>query len=59
MSRARYIGKIALMTASHASDAARLALGVECVVEFHYGRGFFYTKNTRCAPRDANGRGKS
>jgi hypothetical protein len=75
MSRARYIGKIALMTLSHGGtrllrdapfaagwkspEVARVALVVECVVEFHYGRGFLYSKNARCVPRDANGWGKS
>jgi hypothetical protein len=34
-------------------------LAVECLREFHYGRGFFSSKNARCAPRAENGRGKS
>jgi hypothetical protein len=35
------------------------ALAVECMREFHYRRGFFSSQNARCAPRTANGRGKS
>jgi hypothetical protein len=73
MSRAPYIGnnpaavvtlasagmpnaRVAQVAAQH---AARVALAVECLREFHYGRGFFSSKNARCAPRAENGRGKS
>jgi len=33
---------------------ARVALAVECMHEFHYGRGFFSSKNARCALRAEN-----
>jgi hypothetical protein len=39
---------------SECPHAARVALVVECLHEFHYGRGFFASKNARCAPRAEN-----